>query len=102
MLAWSLFAVWAANSSKTFLQLPTLEKGCHRALDHRSPEAVLDLKPLIVDMLEKVIMLVDQTPQAGKNELLAVPEFFQEFVCILITGGLSEAHGTVRRTVQLS
>jgi len=28
MLSWSLFAVRAAYSSKTFMQIATLEKGC--------------------------------------------------------------------------
>ena len=58
-------AVRAANSGKPFLQIATLEKGCHGSLDHRAPETVLALKPFIVDLTERVKMLVDQTPQFG-------------------------------------
>ena len=65
MLAWSLFAVRAAYSSKTFMQIATLEKGGHRAPDNRAPETVLALKPFVVVLLERVEMLVDQTPQFG-------------------------------------
>jgi hypothetical protein len=54
-----MFTVRATHSSKTFLQIPALEKGFHRALDHRAPEAVLALKPFIVDLTEEVKMLVD-------------------------------------------
>jgi hypothetical protein len=65
MLAWSLFAVHATNSSKTFMQIAALEKGCYGSLDHRAPEAVLALKSFIVGLLKGVKMLVDQTPQFG-------------------------------------
>ena len=60
-----MLAARAANSSKTLLQIPALEKGCHRSLDHRAPETVLALKPFLVDLLEGVKMLVDQTPPFG-------------------------------------
>ena len=58
-------AVWAANASKAFLEIPTLEKGCHGASYHRAPVAVLGLKPPVVDLLEGLQMLVHQAPQVG-------------------------------------
>ncbi|MEO2048928.1 MAG: hypothetical protein ABGX16_20415 [Pirellulales bacterium] len=60
-----MLAARAANSSKTLLQIPALEKGCHGSLDNRAPETVLGLKPFIVNLLERVKMLVNQTPQVG-------------------------------------
>ena len=60
-----MFAVRAAYSSKTFMQIAALEIGCHGSLDHRAPETVLALKSFIVGLLEGVKMLVDQTPQFG-------------------------------------
>jgi hypothetical protein len=59
MLAWSLFAVRATNSSKTFMQITALEKGFYRTSDDRSPVAVFGLKPLVVDLLKRVKMLID-------------------------------------------
>ena len=60
-----MVTVGAANSGKAFLQIATLEKGCHGLLDDRPPIAVLGLKAFIVDLLESVKMLVNQTPQVG-------------------------------------
>ena len=60
-----MFAVRAAYSSKTFMQIATLEKGVYRAPDNRAPETVLVLKPFVVVLTERVKMLVDQTPQFG-------------------------------------
>ena len=48
-----MFTVRATHSSKAFLQISTLEKGFHRTLDDRAPEAVLALKPFIVDLTGK-------------------------------------------------
>ncbi len=69
MLAWSLLAVCAAHPSKTFLEITTLEKGCHRLLDDRAPETVLGLKPFVIDLLKRVKILVDQTPQVGGTRI---------------------------------
>ena len=60
-----VLAVRAANSSKPFLQIPTLKKGRHRLLDDRPPETVLGLISLVVDLLERVKMLIAQPPQVG-------------------------------------
>jgi hypothetical protein len=70
MLAWSLPAILAAYSGKTFLEIPALEKGGHRAPDNRAPETVLALKPFVVGLLERVKMLVDQTPQIGGTRII--------------------------------
>ncbi|MDA1054321.1 MAG: hypothetical protein O3C40_28075, partial [Planctomycetota bacterium] len=42
--ACSVLAVGAANSGKPFLQIATLEKGCHRLLDDAAPVAILGLR----------------------------------------------------------
>ena len=47
-----VMAVGAANPCKTSFQIAALEKGRHATLDHRSPEAVLGLKLLVVDLSE--------------------------------------------------
>ena len=60
-----MFTVRATNSGKAFMQIATLEIGCHRLLDDRSPVAVLGLVPLVVNVLKRVKMLIDQTPQVG-------------------------------------
>jgi len=60
-----MFTVRATNSSKTFMQIAALEIGCHRLLNDRSPVAILGLVPLVVNLLKRVKMLVDQTPQVG-------------------------------------
>ena len=65
MLAWSLVAVWAAHPGKTFLEIPTLEKSSHRMLDNGSPEAVLGLISIVVNLLKSVKVLGNQTPQIG-------------------------------------
>jgi len=62
-----MVAVGAADAGKTFLQIAALEKGGHAAVDHRSPEAVLGLKLLVVDLAEGVKMLVQQPPQSGST-----------------------------------
>ena len=54
-----------ANSGEAFLQIAALEKGGHRLLDDRSPETVLGLITLVVDLLEGVKMLIQQLPQVG-------------------------------------
>jgi hypothetical protein len=64
-----VLAVLAAHSGKTFLEIPTLEKSCYRALDNRTPESVLALITLSVDLTEGVKMLVDQTPQFGYTRI---------------------------------
>ena len=60
-----IFAIRATNSSKTFMQVTALKIGCYRPLNNGPLETVLDLKTLIVDLLERIKMLVDQTPQFG-------------------------------------
>ena len=47
------------------MQIAALEIGCHRLLNDRSPVAILGLVPLVVNLLKRVKMLVDQTPQIG-------------------------------------
>ena len=47
------------------MQIAALEIGCHRLLNDRSPVAILGLVPLVVNLLKRVKMLVDQTPQVG-------------------------------------
>ena len=61
--AWSAFAVGAANSGNAFLQIATLEKGCHRLLHNAAPVANLGLKAFVVDVLEGLKVLIDQAPQ---------------------------------------
>ena len=48
-----MFTVRATNSGKAFMQIATLEIGCHRLLDDRSPVAVLGLVPLERKLAEK-------------------------------------------------
>jgi hypothetical protein len=54
-----MFTVRATNSGKAFMQIATLEIGCYRLLDDRSPVAILGLVPLVVNLLKRVKMLVD-------------------------------------------
>ena len=56
-----------ANSGEAFLHIAalTLKKGGHRLLDDRSPETVLGLIMLVLDLLEGVKMLIQQLPQVG-------------------------------------
>ena len=58
-------AVRAADAGEALVQVAALEKGRHGALDDRPPEAVLGRKPLVVDLLEGLEMLVQQPPQVG-------------------------------------
>ena len=58
-----MLAVWAANTSKALFELSTLEKGGHGTFHDRPPVATLGRKPLVVDLLERVEMLVHQARQ---------------------------------------
>ena len=58
-----MVAVGAANPRKAFFQIATFEKGSHAPIDHRSPEAVLGLKALVIDLVEDLKMLIHQAPQ---------------------------------------
>jgi hypothetical protein len=60
-----VLAVRAADAGEALVQIAALEKGPHGALDDRAPEAVLGRKPLVVDLLEGLEMLVQQPPQVG-------------------------------------
>ena len=58
-------AIWAANPCESLLQIPTFEKGCDTEGDDRSPESVLRLITLVIDLAERVKMLIQQLPQVG-------------------------------------
>ena len=60
-----MVAVRAADAGEAFVQVAALEEGLHAVLDDRAPEAVLGRKPLVVDLLEGVEVLVQQPPQIG-------------------------------------
>ena len=62
-------AVGTANPSKAFFQIATYEKGSHAPIDHRSPEAVLGLKSLAIDLAERLKMLIHQPPQIGSTRI---------------------------------
>ena len=62
-------AVGAANPRKAFFQIATFEKGSHAPIDHRSPEAVLGLKSLVIDLAERLKMLIHQPPQIGSTRI---------------------------------
>ena len=62
-------AVGASHPGKTFLEISTLEEGSNRMFDDRPPEAVLSLISLIVNLLESVKVLIDQTPQVGCSRI---------------------------------
>ena len=64
-----MVAVGAANTSKSFFEIAALEKGSHRAVDDGSPEAVLVLIALVVDLPEGLKMLIHQTPQIGGTRI---------------------------------
>ena len=64
-----VMAVRAADAGETLLQIAALEKGGHATRDHRSPEAVLGLKLLVVPLAEGVKMLVQQPPQIGRARI---------------------------------
>ncbi len=84
-----MVTVGAANSSKAFLQIATLEKGCHRLLDDRPPISILGLKAFIVDLLEGVKVFVDQTPQIRRLRITWLIEGRQ-----FGTGQSHEQHAT--------
>jgi hypothetical protein len=58
-------AIRAADPGEAFVQVAALEEGLHALLDDRAPESVLGGKPLVVDLLEGLEMLVQQAPQVG-------------------------------------
>ena len=58
-------AIRAAGAGEALLQVAALQKGRHAALDDGTPESVLGRKPLVVDLLEGLEMLVQQPPQVG-------------------------------------
>jgi hypothetical protein len=47
------------------LQIAALEKRCHAVVDYWSPESVLGLITLVIDLAERVEMLIQQLPQVG-------------------------------------
>ena len=59
-------ALGAANAGEAFGEVATLEEGRHGALDDRPPEAVLGLKPLVVDLLECLKVLLDHAATGRK------------------------------------
>jgi hypothetical protein len=89
-----MVTVRAKNSSKAFLQIATLEKGCHRLLDEGPPVAVLSLKAIVVGLLEGVKVLIDQAPQIRRLRI-AWPVEWQRFETRLS----HEQHATSRPTV---
>jgi hypothetical protein len=58
-------AVRAADAGEALVQVAALQEGLHAALDDGAPESVLGGKPLVVDLLEGLEMLVQQPPQVG-------------------------------------
>ena len=70
-----MLTVGAANAGVAFLQIAALEKGGHRLLDRRSPETVLGLITLVVDLLEGLKMLIQQLPQVGCVRIAWLVEF---------------------------
>ena len=58
-------AVRAADAGEALLQVAALQKCLHRAFDDRAPEAILSRKPLVIDLLEGLEMLIQQPPQVG-------------------------------------
>jgi hypothetical protein len=60
-----LVAVGAADAGEAFVQVAALQKSLHRAFDDRAPETVLGRKPLVIDLLEGLEMLLQQPPQVG-------------------------------------
>ena len=57
-----VLAVGTTNSGEAFLQIAALEKSSHRLFDDGPPETILGLIALVVDLLEGVKVLVEQTP----------------------------------------
>jgi hypothetical protein len=66
-------AVGAADAGKALLPVAALQKGLHRAFDDRAPETALGRKPLIIDLLKGLAMLLQQTPQVGEPVPLRKP-----------------------------
>ena len=64
-------AVRAADAGEALVQIAALEKSRRATRNDRAPEAVLGLKPLVVDLLEGLEMLVQQTPQFGGLRIAA-------------------------------
>jgi len=60
-----MLAVGAANSGEAFLQVAALQKSLHRLLDDPAPETILGLIALVVDLLERIKVLVKKKPQIG-------------------------------------
>ena len=58
-------AVGAADAGEALMQIAALEEGRYAVFDDGAPEAVLGRKPLVVDLLEGLEMLVQQPPQVG-------------------------------------
>ena len=54
-----------ADAGEAVMQIAAGEKGRHGSLDDWPPEAILGLKPLVVDLLEGLEMPVHQAPQVG-------------------------------------
>jgi hypothetical protein len=54
-----------ADAGEALVQIAALPKGRHAALDDRPPETVLGRKPLVIDLLEGLEMLLQQPPQIG-------------------------------------
>src|SRR5580658_8654365 len=59
-------AVAAADADKAVMQVATLQKGRHRALDDRPPETILGLIAIRINLLEIREMLVHHTPQVRR------------------------------------
>ena len=58
-----VLALPAANASKALLEIAAPQKGGHGTFHDGPPIAILGRKPLVVDLLEGLEMLVHQTPQ---------------------------------------
>ena len=67
-------AATAADAGEAVVQVATVQKGPHGALDGWPPEAVFGLKPLVVDPLEGREILVHQLPQAGGTRIAGMVE----------------------------
>ena len=80
VLAWSLLTVRTTNSGKAFMQIATLEIGFHGSLNDWSPESVLALVTFLVGLLERVKMLVGQTPQFGCTRITWFVQYGQLMV----------------------
>ena len=97
-------AVGETNPRKAFFQIATFEKGSHATRDHRSPEAVLGLKALVVDLPKGVKMLVQQPLQIGSTRI-TWPIQGQQFGAgkrheLLIGPKTAVAHNRLRSVLQ--